>query len=178
MLRTSAIVSLIIALLVRVLLPQELCLFGIFVLLLAASIIDFITFRIPDTLTLPLIILAGTSSPIEPDARILGLVLAPLLLWLVRALFLKAKGYHGLGLGDVKLMASCGALVGVGQVGLLIFSSAFLALLAVMTDRSFRLFEQTDRCRPPLMSQHIVFGPFIVFATLTVLVLQQEGLLS
>jgi prepilin signal peptidase PulO-like enzyme (type II secretory pathway) len=178
MFRRSTIGTFTVALLACALLPRELCLFGVVILLLAASIVDFRTCRIPDTLTLPLIILAGTSAPIEPDARVLGLGLAPLLLWLVRALFLKVKGYHGLGLGDVKLMASCGALVGVGQVGLLIFSSAALALLTIMTDRSFRLFKKAGQCRPPLMLQPIAFGPFIVCATLMVLVLQQEGLLS
>jgi leader peptidase (prepilin peptidase)/N-methyltransferase len=56
----------------------------------------------------------------------LGAAMGGGLLWAVRALFLRLRGIEGLGLGDVKLMAALGGLVGPERVLWIIVAAAVL----------------------------------------------------
>ena len=128
--------------------------------LLTLAWIDARTFRLPDLLTLPLI-LAGLAEAawLAPDDladRALAAGLA------YGVLFLLAWGYRivrkreGLGMGDAKLLAAAGAWLGVAPMPWVAVGGSLLALLwaAVLRLRGTRL---TATLRLP-------FGPFLAAA--------------
>lgn len=82
--------------------------------LLVLSVIDIRTHRLPDILTLPLIAIGlSLSFWVDPglafEVRLVGVALGFVTLWALSMLFLRLRGYHGLGLGDAKLPAAAGA---------------------------------------------------------------------
>ena len=91
------------------------CILGWWLLTLAW--IDADSFRLPDALTLPLI-LAGLGEALwrDPDqltARAAGAAIAYTALWALAAFYRRLRGREGLGMGDAKLLAAGGAWLGV-----------------------------------------------------------------
>lgn len=139
-----------------------------------------------------LIMIADHKTRIIPDQFILALIPCALLLWLYSAhsgqemwfsgllwrlaaavaggLFLFLCGWIGekllhreaMGMGDVKLIAACGLLVGLQRLPLLLIlsfiSAAFLALPLLLR-----------RLRHPDRDAEMAFGPFIALAAILVL---------
>jgi leader peptidase (prepilin peptidase)/N-methyltransferase len=58
-------------------------------------------------------------------ASLLGAALGAALPWLVRWLWLKARGVEAMGLGDVKMLAMIGAFLGWQQVWVVLFLASF-----------------------------------------------------
>jgi leader peptidase (prepilin peptidase)/N-methyltransferase len=83
--------------------------------LVALAVIDSLTLRLPDILTLPLI-LAGLvcawATGQGLPARLIGAALAFAGLALLASAYRRLRGRDGLGLGDAKLAAAGGAWVG------------------------------------------------------------------
>ena len=98
--------------------------------LTAMAVIDARWLVIPDLHVVLLMVLA-LIGPLAPGivTAILGAVLGAGLLWTVRALFLRLKGIEAMGLGDVKLMAALGALVGPLRVLWIIVAASILGVL-------------------------------------------------
>jgi leader peptidase (prepilin peptidase)/N-methyltransferase len=101
--------------------------------LLTLGWIDALTFRLPDMLTLPLI-LAGLAEAawLEPwmlTDRAVAAAVGFAALWLLALTYRRLRGRDGLGLGDAKLLAAGGAWVGVAALPTVLFSGAVLALL-------------------------------------------------
>ncbi|GAM98294.1 leader peptidase [alpha proteobacterium U9-1i] len=82
-------------------------------------------FLIPDRLTLTLAALAFLL-PGDWQSPLLGAAIAGGLLLLVREAYKMLRGAHGLGLGDVKLAAAIGALLGA-QTALVVVAIAAIA---------------------------------------------------
>lgn len=146
-------------------------------LLSALAAIDLAAFRLPDILTLPLLLFAAFFSPMEATSSLGGMVFAAGLLGGVSMLFRQARGYDGLGFGDVKMAAGCGAWIGVGGVGPLLLVAAVTALAAVATQRALA---STAGASPAGITPGrlaVPFGPFLALATLVVSVSQAQGLL-
>ncbi|MDO9084134.1 MAG: prepilin peptidase [Humidesulfovibrio sp.] len=106
-------------------------------LLLVLSLIDLETLLLPDALTLPGAAAAFLVSALLPRLHTLGIgwraaLLGALLggggLWLLAWAYRRLRGLDGLGLGDAKLMALIGALLGPVAVPLALFAGAVLAL--------------------------------------------------
>jgi leader peptidase (prepilin peptidase)/N-methyltransferase len=136
--------------------------------LLALGWIDARTFRLPDVLTLPLV-LAGLAEaamlePVAVPDRALGAAVAFGALWLVREGYRRWRGREGLGLGDAKLLAAGGAWVGLSQVPIVMFSGALLGLMyaLLLWLRGAKL-SATSR---------LPFGPFLAVAIWLVWLLQ------
>ena len=89
------------------------------------------------------------------------------IVWLLRRLYFKLRKFHGLGLGDVKLLAASGIWIGVAgvPVQLLVASLAALAAAGVMQLAGQTLTRQTS----------LPFGPFLALGLLVALALQQHG---
>ncbi|RZA06897.1 MAG: prepilin peptidase, partial [Proteobacteria bacterium] len=120
--------------------------------LLALAGIDADHLRLPDVLTLPLIV-AGLVATwlLEPwvlTEHAVGAIAGYLLFRLLAAAFRRWRGYDGLGIGDAKLLAAGGAWVGLGALPMVI-SIAALAGIGWITLR------HGDRHRA------IPFGPFL-----------------
>jgi leader peptidase (prepilin peptidase)/N-methyltransferase len=101
--------------------------------LLALGWIDSLTLRLPDALTMPLV-LAGLAEALwlEPEAMTdrawgaaIGYVSFRALAWGYRLL----RGREGLGQGDAKLLAAAGAWVGAGMLAYVVLGAALAGLL-------------------------------------------------
>jgi leader peptidase (prepilin peptidase) / N-methyltransferase len=82
---------------------------------------------IPDLYVLMLVVVAATGiGRLGWLQAGLGAALGGGLLWSVRALFQRFRGVEGLGLGDVKLMAALGGMVGPERVLWIIIAAAVI----------------------------------------------------
>lgn len=104
--------------------------------LIALSVIDLRTFRLPDVLTVPLI-LAGVACAwvVEWDApvwRIAAALAGYLFLWAVAAIYRRLRGREGLGLGDAKLLAGGGAWLGFSGLPTVMLWATGIAILCVL----------------------------------------------
>jgi leader peptidase (prepilin peptidase)/N-methyltransferase len=100
--------------------------------LLTLGWIDATCLRLPDALTLPLI-LAGLAEAawLEPDAltgRAFGAAVGYTLLWGLALAYRKWRGRDGMGLGDAKLLAAAGAWVGVALLPQVLLGAALAGL--------------------------------------------------
>jgi len=100
--------------------------------LLCAAWIDAETFRLPDAITLPLV-LAGlavtwTAQPEAVTAHALAAALGYGAFRLLDALYHRWRGRHGLGQGDAKLLAAAGAWLGLAPLPDLLLLAGILGM--------------------------------------------------
>jgi leader peptidase (prepilin peptidase)/N-methyltransferase len=124
--------------------------------LLTLGWIDARCLRLPDVLTLPLILAGlGEALWLEPDAlsdRGFGAALGYTGLWALAWAYRRFRGREGLGLGDAKLLAAGGAWVGAYLLPDVLLAAAGAAILWAM-----RLGTVDAEARIP-------FGPFLALA--------------
>ena len=140
--------------------------------LLALSLIDWADWRLPDALTLPLLLLAlGWTAWWQPGA-LADHALAAALGWfglaVLAAVYRRVRGRSGLGLGDAKLLGAGGAAIGLQALGPCLLLAALLgiALAIVRHGRGAR------------GASAIPFGPALALAIFTSWLLQQGGLVA
>jgi leader peptidase (prepilin peptidase)/N-methyltransferase len=143
--------------------------------LIALAFIDVDTQFLPDALTLPLLWLGlllslwaplqpGSPIPQVPREAIIGAMAGYLSLWSVYHLFRLITGKEGMGYGDFKLFAACGAWLGWKMLlPLVMFAAAVgavigIAILALRRD------------------ERIAFGPFLAAGGWLMLMFGQEVL--
>ncbi len=101
--------------------------------LLALGWIDLLVWRLPDVLTLPLLVLGlGAGWWLEPDMVLdhaVGCVVAGVGLWGLGWVYRRVRGREGLGLGDVKLLAAGGAWDGLGALPWVLLGGALAGLV-------------------------------------------------
>lgn len=129
--------------------------------LVIAGSIDLATFRLPDALTLPLLLaglgvtalLAPAAWPWHAAGAAAGYATLVAFAWLYRA----ARGRDGLGRGDAKLLAAGGAWVGIAGLStvMVIASVAALVYAAVGSSVLGNRFNAVGRY------MKIPFGPFL-----------------
>ena len=139
--------------------------------LLALAWIDGRHFRLPDTLTLPLLLLGlGSAWLLEPwllTDRAIGAMAGYAALRLIGWGYFAWRGQDGLGQGDAKLLAAGGAWVGWEDLSWLVMLAA-LAGIAWTALRTLRGVRMTARSRLP-------FGPFLALGIWTVRMAQAWG---
>ncbi|TGE34213.1 A24 family peptidase [Desulfosporosinus sp. Sb-LF] len=128
--------------------------------LVALSLIDLDTFRLPDVLTLPLLglgILGAFLIPGNPTGweSVFSALGAGGLFWIIALVY-----PQGMGLGDVKLVAAMGAFLGFPSIFLAVFAGsfagAFLGIILLLAGRkAFR--------------QQIPFGPYLALGAILTL---------
>jgi leader peptidase (prepilin peptidase) / N-methyltransferase len=95
--------------------------------------IDLRERRLPDRLTLPLLLaglaLAAWRVGGVPLDALIGAAAGFLVFWAVGDAHFRLRGVEGLGLGDAKLLAAAGAWLGWRPLPLLVLLAALLALL-------------------------------------------------
>lgn len=140
--------------------------------LLALSLIDLRTHRLPDILTLPLAAL-GLSLPFWAEGglpfelRLIGLAIGFAALWAIAALFQRLRSYDGLGLGDAKLLGAAGAWLGPFALAPVMLIATCAALLAVGCAVLLG-HKVTTRTAIP-------FGPFLCLGFFALWIAQQLG---
>jgi leader peptidase (prepilin peptidase) / N-methyltransferase len=125
--------------------------------LLAMAWIDVEHFRLPDILTLPLIIFGAVFHlAIAPDqftTSLVGALVGYISFRAIALIYRALRGREGLGAGDAKLLAAAGAWVGWNGLPDVVLLAALLAISAVMIIRICgNILTETDA---------IPFGPFL-----------------
>ena len=127
--------------------------------LIALSVIDIEHQLLPDSLTLSLLWLGLLISLgdvfVTPAEAITGAAAGYLSLWIVYQLFRLLTGKEGMGFGDFKLLAACGAWMGWKLLPLIILLSS---LVGAVVGMAMILILGRDRQLP------IPFGPYIAAA--------------
>lgn len=134
---------------------------GIF---LVASFIDLDSFILPDILTFPAAGLALASPiilPVDWGETLWGGFAGAGVFLLLQQGYLRWRKLDALGTGDIKLMLSLGALVGLSMLPLMILLSALSALLVSL----FYLRQQSSQG----LRTAIPFGPFLCLGCILVL---------
>ena len=129
--------------------------------MIALAFIDFDTFYLPDSITLPLLWagllfnLDGTFTDIR--SAVIGAAAGYLTLWTVYWTYKLATGKEGMGYGDFKLLGAIGAWLGWKMLPLVILVSSFLGAAVGI---ALIVFARHGRNVP------IPFGPYLVIAGL------------
>ncbi len=127
--------------------------------MIALTFIDFDTFYLPDSITLPLLWLglllniSGTYTPLS--GAVIGAAAGYLSLWGVYWIFKWATGKEGMGYGDFKLLAAIGAWLGWQMLPLTILLSS---LVGAVIGIGLIVFAGRGRSMP------IPFGPYLAIA--------------
>lgn len=147
-------------------------------LYLASALLAWIDLRrgiIPDWLNL-MIAVIGLARAVALDgwasasgAACEGIAIGAIV-WLLRSLYFMVRKYHGLGLGDVKLLAASAIWIGVAGVPMQLLVASLTALLAAgaMQLAGRAMTRQTS----------LPFGPFLALGLLATLSLQQGGFIG
>lgn len=139
----------------RLVLPS--CLLGW--TLLTLVITDLRARILPDMLTLAVAFIGIVTTAIYMPLNLLDHALACLigfaLAWIIAKGYRRLRGREGLGMGDVKLIGSTGAWVGVFGLHSVILIAAFTGLVSAVAYGVYR------RDFDAINSMHIPFGPFL-----------------
>src|SRR5262249_14784828 len=132
--------------------------------------IDLRSGLIPDWLNLAIAFagLARAATLDGSDAAVMAGcegILIGAILWGLRRLYFSWRGYHGLGLGDVKLLAASAIWIGIAGIPMQLLAASLTALAAAGMLRlaGHGMTRQTS----------LPFGPFLVVGLLTALALQE-----
>lgn len=143
---------------------------GLFTVLYILSVIDMQHLILPDSLVYlvlwsGLLLVVSGHLTINVEDAIYGVVLAWLSLWGIMIGWFKVRKYEGLGNGDVKLYAACGAWIGWQQLPLLLLSSAVFGIVFWLI---VRVCQQQNEQQPV---RYIPFGPAIAIAAFSLIVI-------
>lgn len=119
--------------------------------------IDLRVQLLPDRLVLPLGMIGlfanGFGLITNASDASFGAVIGFVALWGINALYRLLRGHDGMGLGDAKLLAACGAWLGVHQLPVVVLIAATLGVLVGIIHQ-MRLGS----------SQPFAFGPYLIIA--------------
>jgi prepilin signal peptidase PulO-like enzyme (type II secretory pathway) len=129
--------------------------------LLYLAYIDWRTFRLPNFITLPLMIL-GIIFNWFSDFRFTSLAFAMLglafgygSLWVLNAVYRLIKHRNGIGMGDAKLLAALGAWLGWSALPSILLVASIVGIIGGITWLKWRGHQ---------LQQAFPFGPFLVIA--------------
>ena len=130
-------------------------------ILLYLSYIDLRSFRLPDFVTLPLILtgilfnLLSSVGFTDAASATTGAVLGYGSLWLLNRLYRLSKKQDGMGMGDAKLLAALGAWLGWAALPSILLIASVSGLIGGLIYLKWRK-KSTHHAFP--------FGPFLAFA--------------
>ncbi|MEA9604778.1 A24 family peptidase [Polynucleobacter sp. JS-JIR-II-c23] len=136
----------------------RICLIAILVYL---AYYDLRTFRLPDVITLPLILLGllfnslSNQRFISSQDAIIGAILGYSCLWLLNLLYRTVKKQDGIGMGDAKLLAALGAWLGWFALPGILLMASLTGLIGGIIWLQWN--KQNHRSAFP-------FGPFLAIA--------------
>lgn len=134
---------------------------GLFAALFGLSVIDIKTLRLPDVITIPLIIFglalhfSWDGRPAAVEAAV-GAFLGYGIVWLLAEYWRWRFKRDGIGLGDAKLLAAGGAWCGPLFLPFILLISSATALAFVIVSQGLSRKGETN-----LRSTRIPFGPFL-----------------
>jgi len=129
--------------------------------LIYLAYIDWRTFRLPNTITLPMIVLGAIFNIVSeirftnPSSALLGASLGFASLWILNAGYRLLKSRNGIGIGDAKLLAALGAWLGWSALPSILLISSLTGLVGGIIWLKRSSFQ---------LQQAFPFGPFLVIA--------------
>ena len=123
--------------------------------------VDLRTFRLPDVITIPLILTGlcfnsfSSLRFITAQESLFGGLVGFLLLWLLNRLYRYIKKQDGIGMGDAKLLSALGAWLGWAALPSILFLASISGIIGGMI--WLRVNKQNHGSPFP-------FGPFLIFA--------------
>jgi leader peptidase (prepilin peptidase)/N-methyltransferase len=137
--------------------------------LLVLSFIDLDTQRLPDVITLPSIVIffaAGFSLHMAPwKERAIGLVAGYVTVRIVADAYYYVRGREGLGLGDGKLLAVVGGLLGWKALPVVVFIASLWGVMVSLPLLAWGARGQRAEA-DSLRYTQVPFGPFLAAAAL------------
>ena len=128
------------------------------ILLSAIAVFDARTYRIPDELNLALavfgLVFSYTQGITFFEEALLGALLGFMLTMSIRILYKYWRSYHGIGLGDVKMIAAGGCWVGIDGIATVLFIASITGIVADLVARKFSFSSGGKK-------QKIPFGPYL-----------------
>ena len=130
-------------------------------ILLYLGYVDLRSFRLPDFITLPLIIAGllfnflSPSSFVDITDSVAGALIGYGSLWLLNCLYRLVKRQDGIGMGDAKLLAALGAWLGWAALPSILLIASISGFIGGMIYLKWR--QQSSHHPFP-------FGPFLAFA--------------
>lgn len=126
----------------------------------ALSFYDFREFRLPNILNATFLLLTTvisyTSGLYAFEYHIIGAVVGFLALFLLNLVYRKIRGRDGMGMGDAKLLAGIGMLVGWPNLPIILSIASILGLGYALA--------RFGTSKVNLTITHIPFGPFLGFS--------------
>ena len=149
------------------------CYFAFGGVLLVLSFIDLATKLLPDVITLPAIPILylsafGAHGP-DWQGRLIGLAAGYLFFRLIADFYYYVLKREGLGLGDGKLLAVIGAVLGWRALPFVVFVGAMAGALVSLPVAVWQRRKQPGAEAEPLRRVQIPFGPFLALAALVYL---------
>ena len=143
--------------------------------LICLAQIDWEHQLLPDAITQPFLWLGLLSAQfgllgLTPKASLLGAAMGYMSLWIIAKIYFLLSSRDGLGQGDMKLLALFGAWMGP-------LSLIALVLLASSTGAVFGLWRLKVK-KDLDLHEPIAFGPFLILAAFTLLLLGPEQVLA
>ena len=149
------------------------CYFAFGGLLLVLSFIDLATKLLPDVITLPAIpilyLSAFGAQGADWQGRLIGAAAGYLFFRLIADFYYYVLKREGLGLGDGKLLAVIGAVLGWRALPFVVFVGAIVGALVSLPIAVWQRRRQPAAADEPLRQVQIPFGPFLALAALTYL---------
>ena len=149
------------------------CYFAFGGVLLVLSFIDLATKLLPDVITLPAIPILylsalGAHGPGWQE-RLIGAAAGYLFFRLIADFYYYVLKREGLGLGDGKLLAVIGAVLGWRALPFVVFVGAIVGALVSLPIAVWHRRRQPDMDTEPLRRVQIPFGPFLALAAVVYL---------
>jgi len=149
------------------------CYFAFGGVLLVLSFIDLATKLLPDVITLPAIpilyLAAFGAHGADWQERLIGAAAGYLFFRLIADFYYYVLKREGLGLGDGKLLAVIGAVLGWRALPFVVFVGAVVGALMSLPIAVWKRRRQPDAGAEPLRRVQIPFGPFLALAALVYL---------
>jgi leader peptidase (prepilin peptidase)/N-methyltransferase len=147
---------------------QALVVCGFVWMSLAIALIDADTYLIPDSLSLPLLwsglLLSAAGIGPTPSSALLGAAAGYGALWTVNTAYKLVRKVDGMGQGDFKYLAACGAFLGAKPLVVVI-------LVASVTGVLWSVFSALRGARAVSANTAMPFGPFLAVSACAVLML-------
>lgn len=129
-------------------------------LLIPLWVIDWRYQLLPDQLSLSLLWLGLLFSachilPITPSTAIISAVIGFMSFWLLDAIYYLIRGQHGLGGGDMKLLAAWGAWLGWFYLPMLVLLASVLTLMVFIAQVGWKGWHGQAR---------LAFGPYLIIS--------------
>jgi leader peptidase (prepilin peptidase)/N-methyltransferase len=167
--------------------------FAFCAVMVVLTFIDLDTKRLPDKITLPSIVvffLGGfATGDVAWTERAIGAVAGYLLIRIIADAYYYTTGREGLGLGDGKLLAVMGALLGWKALPPIVFASSFVGIVVsipvLLLQRRQRSASETTSAPvaeagapadppPSIRRSEVPFGPFLAASAIGYLFLHRQ----